>query len=105
MPERHGHSGAPRRPHKRGAPARSHDQAPDPRCRRIFAALSEYLDGELPASDCRELERHLKGCEPCLAFLATLKTTIEVCRKLPAPNVPPPSRRVRTILRRAVFER
>jgi RNA polymerase sigma-70 factor (ECF subfamily) len=105
MPERQGHSGAPRRPHKRGAPARSRDQAPDPRCRRIFAALSQYLDGELPASHCRELERHLKGCEPCLVFLATLKTTIEACRNFPPRKVPPPSPRVRTILRRAVFER
>jgi anti-sigma factor RsiW len=67
--------------------------------------LSEYLDEELPASDCRELERHLKGCEPCLAFLATLKTTIEACRNLPAPMVPPPSPRVRTILYQAVFKR
>jgi RNA polymerase sigma-70 factor, ECF subfamily len=105
MPERRSHPRVPRRRGKRGAAARSHGHAPDPRCRRIFAALSEYLDGELPATNCRELERHLKGCKPCLAFLATLKTTIQACRDLPVPKVPPPSSRVRVALRQAVFKR
>ena len=34
----------------------------DRHCKQIFAMLSEYLDGQLPAKNCRELERHLKGC-------------------------------------------
>ena len=71
------------------------------RCKRIFAALSEYLDGELPAPNCRELERHLKGCKPCLAYLETLKATTEACRRLPAGKAPRPSARVRAALVRA----
>jgi hypothetical protein len=59
----------------------------------------------LPASDCRELEQHLKGCKQCLAFLATLKTTIEACQDLPVPKVPPPTPRIRAILHQAVFKR
>lgn len=50
-------------------------------CQKIFAALSEYCDGELPARNCRELERHLAGCEPCLAYLETLRTTAAACRR------------------------
>jgi anti-sigma factor RsiW len=51
------------------------------RCKRIFALLSDYLDGTLPARDCRELERHLEGCKPCIVFLESLKTTVEGCRR------------------------
>ncbi len=51
------------------------------RCQRIFALLSDYLDGALPVRDCRELERHLEGCKPCIKFLESLKTTVEACRR------------------------
>jgi anti-sigma factor RsiW len=105
MPERRSRPRVPRCRGKRDHAARAHGHATDPRCRRIFAALSEYLDGELPAPDCRELKRHLKSCKPCLAFLATLKATIEACQDLPVPKVPPPSSRVRVALRQALFKR
>ncbi|MBZ5544438.1 MAG: zf-HC2 domain-containing protein [Acidobacteriia bacterium] len=74
----------------------------DPRCKRIFAALSEYLDGDLPVKNCRELERHLKGCQPCLAYLENLKTTIQACRKYHVKQVPRPSALVRSALLQAV---
>jgi RNA polymerase sigma-70 factor (ECF subfamily) len=51
-------------------------------CKEMFAELSDYLDGTLDASMCDELERHMAGCKPCEAFLATLKTTIEQTRKV-----------------------
>jgi anti-sigma factor RsiW len=53
----------------------------DRRCKRIFALLSDYLDGVLPVGDRRELERHLEGCKPCIAFLESLRTTVEACRR------------------------
>ncbi len=71
-------------------------------CKQIFAMLSQYLDGELPARNCRELERHLKHCKPCLAYLETLKTTIEACRDYRVGKAPPPSPRVRTALLEAL---
>ena len=46
-------------------------------CKKIFAALSDYLDGELNLNDCRELEKHLRSCQPCLRYLRTLKLTNE----------------------------
>jgi RNA polymerase sigma-70 factor (ECF subfamily) len=54
-----------------------------PRCKAMFAELSNYLDEELDDSLCGELERHLEGCGPCKAFLASLEATIENCRRLP----------------------
>ena len=41
---------------------------PDRHCKQIFAMLSEYLDEQLPVKNCRELERHLKGCAGNLRF-------------------------------------
>ncbi len=46
---------------------------PDRRCRHIFAMLSDYLNAELPVKHCRDLERHLKSCEPCIAYLESPK--------------------------------
>jgi RNA polymerase sigma-70 factor (ECF subfamily) len=74
----------------------------DRRCKQVFAALSEYLDGDLPVKNCRELERHLQGCKPCLAYIENLKTTIQACRKLHIARVPRPSTRVRDAFREAL---
>jgi RNA polymerase sigma-70 factor (ECF subfamily) len=45
-------------------------------CSSIFALLSEYLDRELPPADCEELERHIQACEPCVAFVDSLKKSV-----------------------------
>ena len=74
----------------------------DPRCKLIFAALSQYLDGELPVKNCRELEHHLQGCKPCVAYLETLKTTIQACRQYRVKHVPKPRAKVRAALREAL---
>ena len=53
----------------------------------MFAELSDYLDDELDDSLCTELEKHMEGCDPCKAFLASLEDTIRTCRT--TPNEPP----------------
>jgi anti-sigma factor RsiW len=53
----------------------------DSRCKKIFAALSDYLDGELKFKGYRELEEHLRACPPCIRYLRTLKLTTEACRQ------------------------
>ncbi len=75
---------------------------PDRRCKHIFAMLSDFLNAELPVKNCRELERHLKGCEPCIAYLESLKRTVEACGCYQVRNVPAPSRKVRDAFRRIV---
>ena len=52
-------------------------------CKVLFAQLSNYLDQQMDDSLCQELEKHLGGCEPCKAFLATLQATIEQLQQLP----------------------
>lgn len=51
------------------------------RCKKIFAGLSDYLDGELDHFSCEEIEAHMEGCEPCKKFLRSLEATIESCRQ------------------------
>jgi RNA polymerase sigma-70 factor (ECF subfamily) len=63
--------------------AKAAEQSKPPRCKAMFAELSNYLDEELDDSLCEELEKHLDGCGPCKAFLASLQATIEDCRRLP----------------------
>jgi RNA polymerase sigma-70 factor (ECF subfamily) len=71
---------------------------PDRHCKQIFAVLSEYLDAQLPAKNCRELERHLNGCRPCIAYLKSLKSTVEACRRYKAPRAPALSKQVKAAL-------
>lgn len=71
---------------------------PDRHCKQIFAMLSEYLDGELPVKNCAQLERHLKGCRPCIAYLDSLKTTVEACRRYKAPRAPALPKQVKAAL-------
>ena len=73
-----------------------------PRCKAMFAELSNYLDEQIDDSLCNELEKHLDGCGPCQAFLASLQSTIEDCRRLP---VAVPDRVKAAKLRRDVMSR
>lgn len=60
--------------------------APAPRekhCKDLFAELSDYLDDALDDSLCDELEKHMDGCEPCQAFLTSLKQSIRHCKTAP----------------------
>ena len=50
------------------------------RCRRLFAALSDYMDGVIDDAMCDEMDRHLHDCEPCQAFLASLQNVVAQCR-------------------------
>ena len=54
------------------------------RCKKMFAGLSDYLDGELDDFTCEEIEAHLNDCEPCKKFLKSLEESINQCRQSPA---------------------
>jgi anti-sigma factor RsiW len=58
-------------------------------CRELFERLSEYVDGELSQEICEEIQRHMEGCDPCVAFAKTLKKTADLCRRLPSQPIPP----------------
>jgi len=49
-------------------------------CGELLASLSDYADGSLEESLCRELEQHLAACDDCRVVLNTLKKTVELYR-------------------------
>lgn len=63
-------------------PAHDHGSAS---CREMLEHLSEYLDGELDSASCAEIESHMRGCEPCVAFLRSLRATVAHVASLPKP--------------------
>ena len=70
-------------------------------CGEIFKRLSEYIDGELDADLCSSLEAHMEGCEPCQAFLESLRRTVKLVGDQRRPEIPPEVvRAVRAALRK-----
>src|SRR6266496_2931883 len=68
-----------------GESPRSTEGQPRPGgCKKMFAELSDYLDGQLDDFSCEELQTHLNDCQPCLKFLRSLETSIQKCRQSPA---------------------
>jgi anti-sigma factor RsiW len=61
-----------------------------PSCSDILELLSDYFDLELPPDACRQIEQHLSGCQPCDEFAASLRDTVELCRRYQPSELPQP---------------
>ena len=57
-------------------------------CKKYFDRISEYLDGELDASICEKIDQHLKDCPECQICFASLKKTVDLCKKMPLETIP-----------------
>lgn len=53
---------------------------PSARCRTLVLELSRYLDGDLPASRRRIVERHVAECKCCGTMTARLRQAVAACR-------------------------
>jgi anti-sigma factor (TIGR02949 family) len=45
-------------------------------CKDLLGNLSDYIDGELSAELCQELQRHMAGCENCRVVYDTMTKTV-----------------------------
>jgi len=71
-------------------------------CGRIFTAIHDLIDGELPADLCRELDELREKCPFCVdTFLKTMQKTIDVYGHLPDKHLPEDDR---TRLRNKILE-
>jgi anti-sigma factor RsiW len=52
----------------------------DAACRTILRDISAYLDGELDATACKDIERHCQACSSCRELVDGLRDTIGLCR-------------------------
>jgi len=66
-----------------------------PQCKQLLGSLSDYIDGELQAELCAELEAHLEGCDNCRVVINTLRKTVELYRETNEPVALPEDMRKR----------
>jgi len=63
-------------------------EPPSPACPDIAELLSRHLEGEISSDACAEMEKHLAECPGCKGACDSLKQTLTLCRRVPAPQVP-----------------
>lgn len=56
-------------------------------CPEVVELLSKYLEGDIDAELCRELEAHTASCTRCAQRCDSLRNVLSVCRTLPAPEL------------------
>jgi anti-sigma factor (TIGR02949 family) len=47
-------------------------------CKSLLGSLSDYVDGELGAELCREIEKHIAECEDCRIVVDTTRKTVDL---------------------------
>ena len=62
-----------------------HDHAA---CRDLLDQISDYVDGELGAALCTELEAHLADCPNCRVMVDTVRRTITLYHAQAATQLP-----------------
>jgi RNA polymerase sigma-70 factor, ECF subfamily len=67
-------------------------------CREMFANISEYLDRRVDHLTCVEMQAHIEGCAPCVAFIRDLEKVVARCRNLSVGCAPDTSQSVRKVL-------
>jgi anti-sigma factor RsiW len=58
-------------------------------CRELLGQVSDYIDGELEATLCAELEAHLAGCPDCRVMVDTVRKTITLYHTQAPSDLPP----------------
>ena len=58
-------------------------------CPECVELLADYIDGSLPQDQTAQLEWHLDGCPPCVAFVNTYKGTVDAAKQLRETVLPP----------------
>ncbi len=67
-------------------------------CRRIFAGLSDYMDGVVDDLACKKFQMHIQNCVPCVDFLEDLSRAVERCRSYQVGCQPETANAVRKLL-------
>jgi len=51
------------------------------RCREVLEALSDFIDGTLPADEISRIRQHLSACDGCTQFGGRFSAFLEVVRR------------------------
>jgi len=72
-------------------------------CREAIGLLGDFLEATLASAQLAGIGRHLAGCEPCQAYLATYRRTRDLTARTGRVEMPPEMRkRLAEFLRRAL---
>jgi RNA polymerase sigma-70 factor (ECF subfamily) len=71
-------------------------------CPDLAPMLSQYLEGEIDAARCADMEKHVARCPRCQARCDSLRTTLALCRRSAQSGSVPPQ--VQEAVRRALRE-
>lgn len=74
-----------------------HSGPSDIECRQIAELLTDYMEGRLPQATRELIDWHIDGCEPCVAFVNTFRSTLKAVRQLPDPPPVPKELRQRLL--------
>lgn len=58
-------------------------------CREFVELVTDYLDGALPRRDQRRMDKHVRACDGCDAYLEQVRLTVRSLRELPPEPVDP----------------
>jgi RNA polymerase sigma-70 factor (ECF subfamily) len=56
------------------------EDAPTPTCPDVVPMLSRYLEGEIGAAECAEMDAHVSACPRCRAECDSLRRVLALCR-------------------------
>ena len=52
-------------------------------CQEFVELVTDYLEGTLPWRQRRRVERHLRGCDACTAYLEQVRMSVRLLGELP----------------------
>ena len=55
---------------------------------KLMDCLSDYLDGELDADRCSQIEAHMAECACCREFVASMKASLDAVHRLDRVDAP-----------------
>jgi anti-sigma factor RsiW len=58
-------------------------------CQEVVELVTDYLGGTLPAADHARFDQHLSTCPPCTAYLAQVRTTLDLAADVGSAVAPP----------------
>ena len=61
-------------------------------CQQVVELVTDYLEGTLSRSARRRFEAHLAGCPRCTEYLAQMRETISLTRRLEPDDLIPQAR-------------
>lgn len=85
------------------------------RCSEVAAHICDHLDADIRTKRCREIQRHIRTCPNCYAYLDSMKKTVRLYKIQRSPTLPRaarsrllailPLKRQKTSVKRRMYER